>query len=61
MTHNEQSPTVGIGEAARRLGVSETRVRQLIEQHKLSTYRTDKGHRQIRRESLEKLAASRMK
>jgi len=55
----ELTPTVGISYAARRLAVSETRVRQLIEQGKLQVCRKDNGNREIKRESLEKLVAQR--
>lgn len=57
---NEQpSPVLSISETARRIGVSEARVRQMIEQGHLSVYRTDSGKRQVQRESVEKVVANR--
>lgn len=55
------NPTIGISEAARVLRVSESRVRQLIEQKKLVVFRSDKGQRVIQRDSLHRLASARLK
>lgn len=55
------SPAVGISAAARRLNVSESRVRQLIGQGKLDVYSSGEGsrYRTVKRTSLEKLEAER--
>jgi hypothetical protein len=59
--NEEQSPAVGVSYAARRLGVSESRVRQMIEQGQLDVYPREDGIRgwQIKRGSLEKRIAER--
>lgn len=55
MPDEETAPYITIGEVARRRGVSETRVRQMIEQKKLTPARIVGGPRVVTIESFERL------